>query len=60
MSIGILTQVVFLPLVGGLILLMIPNQFSKAIKVIGLLVSIATLVLSLVVVARFQSGTYHF
>ncbi|MCH7904980.1 MAG: NADH-quinone oxidoreductase subunit M [Armatimonadetes bacterium] len=60
MEIGILTQVVFLPLVGALILLMIPNEFSKAIKIIGLLVALATFALSLVVIGRFQSGTYHF
>ena len=60
MEIGILTPVVFLPLVGALILLMIPKEFSKAIKIIGLLVAIATFALSLVVIGRFQSGTYHF
>jgi len=57
---GLLTWLTFLPLVGGLILLCIPEAFTKLIKAFTIGVTLLVFLVSLQVLARFQGGTYHF
>ncbi|MBX7132016.1 MAG: NADH-quinone oxidoreductase subunit M [Fimbriimonadaceae bacterium] len=56
---GILSLVTFMPLFGAILMMFIPQEFTKVVKVFALGISLATLGLSLGVVAQFQGGTYH-
>ncbi|HET6781216.1 MAG TPA: NADH-quinone oxidoreductase subunit M [bacterium] len=53
---GILSLIIFLPLLGGLIILFIPKSAERVMKQIALIVSLASLALSLVLVAQFSRG----
>ncbi|MCH8979468.1 MAG: Fe-S-binding domain-containing protein, partial [Armatimonadetes bacterium] len=57
---GVLSTLIFLPLIGALILMFVPKQSAKAVKWIGLAFTAVTLFASLHVLSLFQSGTYHF
>ena len=56
-----LTLTVFLPLVGVVLLGLIPKENESALKTTGLVASIMTLVASLILIARFDfsSNTYN-
>lgn len=56
---GILSALVFLPALGALLLLFVPELYSKAIKGLGIFFALATFGLSLYVYGLFQPGTYH-
>lgn len=56
---GLLSLVTFLPLIGAILLMFVPGGSSKAIKTFAFGVAAATFAASLVVVSRFQGGTYH-
>ncbi|MBL8064893.1 MAG: hypothetical protein JNM34_03435, partial [Chthonomonadaceae bacterium] len=57
---GLLSVLMGIPLLGAILVAMIPEQYSKAIKSVSLVISLAAFAVSLVVVGKFQSGTYHF
>lgn len=57
---GILSILTFLPLIGALLLLFVPETFSKAIKGFAIAVTIVTFGISLQVLNQFQGGSYHF
>lgn len=57
---GILSLITFLPLLGAILLMFVPEIFSKAVKWIALGTTCATFLVSLGMFARFQGGTYHF
>ncbi|MBS1713920.1 MAG: NADH-quinone oxidoreductase subunit M [Armatimonadetes bacterium] len=57
---GILSLLLALPVLGAVLIALIPSQFPKAVKAAALLFSLVTLGASLVVLGRFQPGTYHF
>lgn len=52
-----LTVMVFSPLLGILVLTMIPNTKENAIKIIGFLATLPALILSLIAFFQFRSGT---
>ncbi len=56
---GILTLLLAVPLLGAVMLALIPNQFEKAIKGGAMIVSLLTFGVSLAVLGRFDGGTYH-
>ena len=57
---GILSLVTFLPLLGALLLLLIPKESDKLLKGVALLTTVVTFVASLVMFSKFNGGTYHF
>lgn len=57
---GLLSLLVFLPAIGALIVALMPEQFPKAIKGFAMAVAVADFLVSLAVLAAFQSGTFHF
>jgi len=59
-GLGILSLLMALPLLGAIAIALIPEEFSKAIKGAALGFSALTFLVSLSVLFRFQSATYHF
>ncbi len=57
---GLISLTVFLPLIGALVLLLMPEQYAKAIKGVAFLFTVVTFVASLAILGAFQGGTYHF
>jgi len=57
---GILSLLTFLPLIGALILLFLPDGNAKLAKGFALAFSLATFGISLGVLGQFNGGTYHF
>ncbi len=57
---GILSLVTFLPLLGALLLLFVPQNADKLLKGIALLVTIVTFGASLAMFGQFNGSTYHF
>lgn len=57
---GVLSLLTFLPLMGALVVMLLPKDFGRFIKLFAWLVSGATFVLSVWVLGRYQGGTYHF
>jgi len=57
---GVLSFLIFLPLIGALILMFVPQGAATAVKRIGLAFTAFTMLVSLYVLSLFQSGTYHF
>jgi NADH-quinone oxidoreductase subunit M len=57
---GLLSAIVFLPLLGAFILLLLPAKQSKWIRYGALITSILTFALSLRILPQFHSDTYHF
>lgn len=56
---GILTAQIAIPLAGAFALMLVPNQYIKAIRWIAMLFSIASFAASLAILGRFSGGTYH-
>lgn len=56
---GILSAQIAVPLAGALALVFVPNQFTKAIRWLAMLFSIASFGVSLAVLSRFTGGTYQ-
>ena len=56
----LLSWITFLPLIGAIVLMFLPNNNDRAIKYGALVASIATFLLSLTMLTRFKSGTFHF
>src|SRR5688572_31805309 len=59
-KLGILSLITFIPLLGAILLGFFSAKDSKAIKYAALGVSIVAFVASLVMLAQFKTGTYHF
>lgn len=57
---GLLSLIIFLPLVGALALLLIPERKSLAIRQVSVLATLLTFVVSLGLLVKFESGTYGF
>lgn len=57
---GLLSLLTFLPLFGGLLLLLIPGSQERLLKNSALAISAVTFVLSLFLVVGFNGATYHF
>ena len=57
---GILSAVTFLPLLGALLLALVPKESLKLHRYGALLTTLATFGLSIQAFNRFQGGTYHF
>src|SRR5213083_1260222 len=56
----LLTAVTFLPALGGLVLLLVPRRVASAFKVGGLVVTLATLLLSVPLYVGFDAGVAGF
>src|SRR4051794_24933664 len=56
----IVSIVTFLPLVGALLLALLPNTQTKLIKTVGIGVAVVTFLASLALFTQFKSTTYHF
>lgn len=57
---GLLTALVLTPLFGAILLLMIPEEFHKAIKGIAWISATVTFLLSLGVLSQFNPHDFHF
>lgn len=57
---NIVSLVTFLPFIGALLMLLIPQTNVKAIRTSALLVAVLTFAASLVMYTRFDGSTYHF
>jgi len=57
---NLLSWLTFLPLIGAVLLMFQSEQQQKQIKVLGLIIAIATFGLSLFVFTKFDPNTYHF
>lgn len=57
---GLLSLVVFLPLIGAILLAFVPEEFLKELRWGALLTSIATFAVSLGIFSKFNGSTYHF
>lgn len=58
--VGLLSGITFLPLIGAIVLMLMPANQAKSLKYAALAFSIATFVLSLLMLPAFHSGTFHF
>src|SRR2546422_9861317 len=56
----LLTAVTFLPALGGLVLLLVPRRVASAFKVGGLVVTLATLLLSVPLYVGFDGDVADF
>lgn len=54
----ILSMLIFLPLVGSAVILLMKRENEKAVKMVSLLVSIATFALSLLLFSNFDKSTH--
>ncbi len=59
-GIGILSLLTFLPLLGALVLLFMPAERVKDIRIFTLIVSVLTFGVSLGVLQKFNGSTFHF
>ncbi len=57
---GLLSLVTFMPILGALLLLLIPATQERTIKMVAIATGVLTFALSLVVLSRFDSSTYKF
>ncbi|MCH8273501.1 MAG: NADH-quinone oxidoreductase subunit M [Armatimonadetes bacterium] len=57
---GLLSLVIFMPLMGGLFLMLVPKDFVKVHRYLALAVTILTFVASLQIYRAFSGNTYHF
>jgi NADH-quinone oxidoreductase subunit M len=57
---GLLSLVVFFPLVWSFLLMFFPAKADKAIKYFALAGGVITFAISLVLLSKFVGGTYHF
>jgi NADH-quinone oxidoreductase subunit M len=56
----LLSLVIFLPLIWSFILMFVPAKAEKVIKYFSLIGSVITFALSVFLLTKFVSGTYHF
>lgn len=56
---GVLSLLTFLPLLGALLIIFVPERFPKVTKVLAVSTSIAAFAISLQILADFQSDTFH-
>lgn len=56
----LLTIVLFLPLMGALVIALVPGQAERTVKALALLFTLATFVFSLLVLARFDASDGSF
>jgi len=56
----ILTWTTFLPLLGMICILLLPESNTKLIRITSLVTALATFALSLVIFKQFTGNTYHF
>lgn len=59
-GLGILSLITFLPLLGALLLLFVPQKADKLLKSVALMTTVATFGASLAMLRQFNPGTYHF
>lgn len=59
-GLGIVSLVTFLPLVGALLLMIVPKEFSPTHRYGALVFTVLTFLASLAMLTRFQAGTYHY
>ena len=57
---GIITLTMLMPLIGAVLLMLIPEQFGKFVKAAAIGVTAITFLISLVTLSMFVGGTYHF
>ncbi len=57
---GLLSLIVFLPLIGALIMMILPAEQVKAHKGLALIASLATFGASLALIPKFASENFHF
>jgi len=57
---GILSFLTWLPLVGSLLLLLVPGLTDRVVKIVAMSFATATFCVSLGLLSKFQAGTYHF
>ncbi|MHB8637163.1 MAG: complex I subunit 4 family protein [Fimbriimonadaceae bacterium] len=57
---GILSLVTFAPLIGALLISLVPAEHVKAIKALAMVTAIATLGLSVLMYLQFQAADFHF
>lgn len=57
---GLLSLITFLPLIGALLMMLLPKDQSKLLRYVALGVSIVTFAVSLTLLTHFKGGTYHF
>jgi NADH-quinone oxidoreductase subunit M len=57
---NVLSWLVFMPLAFAVAVMFLPEAQARAVKVFGLIGSLATFGVSLYALSLFQSGTYHF
>jgi len=57
---NLLSIVLWLPLIGAIVLALIPKESEKAVKTGGLIVSVLTFLVSLAIVAGFRTGEAGF
>jgi NADH-quinone oxidoreductase subunit M len=59
-GLGLLSAIVFLPMIGALILMLVPKEHMRIHRWGALIVSIGTLSLSLMLLPRFKGEDFHF
>jgi NADH-quinone oxidoreductase subunit M len=59
-GLGLLSLIVFLPLIGAIVMMLLPKEQEKAHKWIALATSVATLGVSLMLLPRFVAENFHF
>ncbi|HRF61119.1 MAG TPA: NADH-quinone oxidoreductase subunit M [Fimbriimonadaceae bacterium] len=57
---GLVSLVTFLPLIGALLLMLVPDAFPKVAKYGAFGITLLTFGLSVVLYLQFQGGSYHF
>lgn len=57
---GLLSLTIFLPLLGAVLLMFVPHQFTKAVRGLTLGFTSVTFLASLAVLQGFSGDTYHF
>ena len=57
---NVLSWLIFLPLIGAVVVMFLPEQQSRLIKGAGLVITLVAFALSLFVLGQFDSSTYHF
>lgn len=59
-GLGLISFMLLVPLVGGILTGFVPESQAKTVKGLAVLFNVVTLVLSLLLLAKFESASYHF
>ncbi len=59
-GLGLVSLITFLPLLGGLVLMLLPAGNDKVFRYGALAISVVTFAVSIALLLGFKSGTYHF